>query len=401
MAFYEDLNDDDLMMGRRRPRAPAAPVNPTPTNPLIRTPPYLPPTRPIAQTTPYPLPIPRQPTETDENGMEMPARMPGPQAPQGVPGGGFPSGPIAPTAAAGPSNRAQEYGMAQMASENATPKGFKGRLLSGLRAGLGGRGFISGFADPRAEQQAQFMTREAPQIGQRWQLEDQERARKAAEAQATQEALYRQSQIAENESQNKQREEAAKLAREQFEYEKTKPLIVPPDSAVLPRGANTPTFIAPPRTREPKQPTQLDFQTERDRVTEEWGDPRAVATSSTDNRRESIIDTLPDQYRSILRTGQTLDKQPAGATKLRLAQEAFEKARQRDIEQGTKLDTQKREAEARRRLGERRPTTGPQRPQQPSSNSLPITTGHGTAAPVRRMNINAAQERYKGVDLRP
>lgn len=411
MAFFEDpTSEDDLMMGRRRPRAPAAPVNPTPTNPLIRTPPFLPPTRPIAQTTPYPLPIPRQPTQTDETGMEMPARAPGPQMPQGIPGGSFPSGPIAPTAAAGPSNRAQEFGMAQMASQNATPQGFKGRLLSGLRAGLAGRGFISGFADPRGEQQAQFYGREAPQMAQRWQLEDQELATQAAAAQRALDERYKNAQIGEIESQNKAREAAGKRAQEEADYERTKPIQVAPDASLYDPRTKQPIFTAPPRTREAKDPSAFDVKAEQDRVTEEWGDPRAVATSSTKNRRESIIDTLPAEYQTILRTGKTPAGDPAGpgSTKRRLAEEAFNKAEQQDIEQGTRLDTQKREAEARRRLSQR--PSGPQAPARPQPQGpapLPVAVGHlggeaptrAPAAPTKRLNINNARQRYGDVDF--
>lgn len=299
--------------------------------------------------------------------MEMPARMPGPQAPQGIPGmEGRPSpGPIAPTAAAGPSNRAQEFDMARMAAQNQTPAGFKGRLLSGLRAGLAGRGFISGVADPRGEREAEFYQKEAPQIAQRWQLEDADRARKieeqaqqAAAAKAAQDAALNQARIGEIASQNKSRDAATGLAREQFEYNKNKPIVVAPEGSVYDpkRG---PVYQAPPRSREPKQPTQLDFKTTLDQVNQEWGNPRDVATSSTKNRRESIIDTLPDEYKTILRTGKNASGDEAGAEQVRRAQEAFNKAEARDIEQGTKLDTEKREAEARRRLSSGgRPGTG-------------------------------------------
>lgn len=114
---------------------------------------------------------------------------------------------------------------------------------------------------------------------------------------------------------------------------------------------NTGTFKQNPYYKEkPFKPGAQDYNEAYDQVVEEWGDPRDVATSSTDARKESIIDALPDQYKSILRKGKTLDGFDASPEDLTAAQNAYNRAREQDIERGTRLDTQKRKTEARRRV---------------------------------------------------
>lgn len=122
---------------------------------------------------------------------------------------------------------------------------------------------------------------------------------------------------------------------------------------------NTGQWIQNPYYKEKEEPYGQRYRDELDNVTEEWGDPRDVATSSTDARRESIIDSLPDNYKAILRTGKTLKGYTPDGSELTAAQNAFSQARQRDIDQGTRIDTDKRKTEARKRVRGGKGTASP------------------------------------------
>lgn len=165
-----------------------------------------------------PRPISREPISTAP-GVNT-SRMPMPESSE-IPGfpGGLPemegNGP------AGPKGRAGEYGEARDVYLQGTPRGFKGRLLSGLKAGLAGRGFLSGALDPRGERNAEFQSQIMPEIANRWSLEDQDRAREAEAAQAAREAAFKRLQGMNIESEMAaraagQRREDEKLQRPQF-----------------------------------------------------------------------------------------------------------------------------------------------------------------------------------------
>jgi len=302
---------DDEEERRRRSLTPG--INPNLPNLPTRKPRMLPPPR--LPETPRTMPGPPPPSSLPELATPRPVPMP-----SGIPGG------MPPPAI----NRQSRYGELKEA-EGGYLKGTPGRFKSAALGALGGlgRGIASGQGlagaiggalggavyggvNPRGQRKMEFNERIRPQIFERWQFEDIDRAQQAASAKAAADAAMQRAQMANIESQIGSRSAASTLNQSRFDYESNKPFNVPAGATAINLRTWQPILTA----TDPRQGNMTADQASA-ALTAEQGTVEEVSQGSLRGRLESLKGRLSADEKRIIEGGVTTNDSPTAIAQAR------------------------------------------------------------------------------------
>jgi hypothetical protein len=166
-------------------------------------------------------------------------------------------------------------------------------LAAGVGGAVAGAGF--GAINPRGQRSMEFDERVRPQIAQRWQFEDMDRAQRVAEAKAALEDMAARTNIANTQSQIQSRQAGDTLNQEKFDFERNQPMVLQPGATAYNTRTGQAVFTAQDR---PKQPSaaELTIDPESGMSVEEMAD----ASYNERGGDRYVYDRLPERTRRIL-----------------------------------------------------------------------------------------------------